>query len=585
MRDGICLSYLRNTLFDTDPRDEPAGIPAWVGFRAADDVDEESGLPRLPLSLQCLQALAKAHLGRVQGAPGVSREGSRLYVASLARLNRELRLLRAAPAPTSVPPDDWETSTLAAQRGSENRNRNRNKSESPSEGEPGGADDNVLAILILGAYEMFVLSSSTGWIDHALGLGSVLEMRGPHAFVAGVVAGVVAGTNTNTSANGHNSNSNSLAHTLLESSRFLIILASLAVSKRTFLSRDEWKTIPWSRSKSNHDKIQHPGETEAEAAASKSKRKSPANMLLDIFADLPGLKEQRERERGQQRGGRGTRHDEDSRPCGDDDLRTKASNIINDLLSWRRMWDSSPEGQITTKYGAVDAVLSSPGASREASPGVYLPRAAASPSPHFKFFDSTVLTFTSTHAANCTCLYDAALIMAIELFLTTTTPGIDQGFPPRPPPPPPSAPPPRLSSASSLSAGLFERSHVDDGDGDEEDHHDDDVVADDEDARMLSLSHTAAVEICRSIPFQLSRTSSLTGQFLVLYPLRMAWKAFGGDGACACRTTTTDSSAWAWASPSPSPSPSRWVQDLLDDFGKDPRNRWGVLRQTLTSWH
>jgi hypothetical protein len=400
---------------------------------------------------------------------------------------------------------------------------------------------------------MFVLSSSTGWIDHALGLGSVLEMRGPHAFVAGTRAST-SGHNSNS-----NSNSNNLAHTLLESSRFLIILASLAVSKRTFLSRDEWKTIPWSRTKSN-DKILHPGEAEAEAEASKSKRKrkSPANMLLDIFADLPGLKEQRERERerGRQRGGRGTRrHDEDSRPC-DDDLRAKASNIINDLLSWRRMWDSSPEGQITTKdLSAVDAVLSSRGASL---PRASLPRAAASPpSSHFKFFDSTVLTFTSTHAATYTCLYDAALIMAIELFLTNTTPGIDQAFPP-PPPPPPSAPPPPLSSASLLSAGPFERSDVDDGDGDEEDHRDDDVVADEEDARMLSLSRTAAVEICRSIPFQLSRTSSLTGQFLVLYPLRMAWKALGG---------------------------SRWVQDLLDDFGRDPRNRWGVLRQTLTSWH
>ncbi|KAK5554752.1 hypothetical protein LTR46_007479, partial [Exophiala xenobiotica] len=364
MRDGICLSYMRNTLFDTDPRDEPAGVPAWIGFRAADDVDEESGLPRLPLSLQCLQALAKAYLGRVQGAPGVSREGSRLYVASLARLNRELRLLRPAPAPS--PPDDRETSTLAAQR---RRSENRNRSESPSEGETGGGGgggdaDNVLAILILGAYEMFVLSSSTGWIDHALGLGSVLEMRGPHAFVADV-----AGTSTN----GHNSNSNSnnLAHTLLESSRFLIILASLAVSKRTFLSRDEWKTIPWSKSRT------------------KSKKKSPANMLLDIFADLPGLKEQRERERGRQRGGRGRRrHDEDSRPCDDDDdLRAKASNIINDLLSWRRMWESSPEGHITTKdLSAVDAVLSF-------HPQASLPRAssaaASPPSSHFKFFDST----------------------------------------------------------------------------------------------------------------------------------------------------------------------------------------------------
>ncbi len=338
---------------------------------------------------------------------------------------------------------------------------------------------------------MFVLSSSTGWIDHALGLGSVLEMRGPHAFVA--------------SAN------NSLAHTLLESSRFLIILASLAVSKRTFLSRDEWKTIPWWWWSSSNGKS--PDGPQAS--------KSAADLLLDIFADLPGLMEQRERERERARKRKQGRGHERRCDEAEDlyDLRTKASKVLNDLLAWRRVWDSSPEGQITTKDSA--AVLSS--------------RRAASPS---QFFDSTVLSFTSTHAATYTCLYDAALILAIELFLTSTTPGVSQAFPPPPTPP----------SSSSSSSRLFEEKEEDD------------------DARMRSLSRTAAVEICRSIPFQLSRTSSLTGQFLVLYPLRMAWKALGGMRAGGTTTTTE----------------ARWVQDLLDEFGKDPRNQWGVLRQTIT---
>ncbi len=151
MRDGICLSYLRNTLFEVDPRDR---LPPWVGFRAADD---DAGW-RLPLSLQCLQALAKAYLGQVQGAPAVSREGSRLYVASLARLNRELRSLRAPPPPPPPPPPSDQEPAVR-------RSKNRTKSESESESQSPstcetGDDDNVLAILILGAYEV----SNFAWL-------------------------------------------------------------------------------------------------------------------------------------------------------------------------------------------------------------------------------------------------------------------------------------------------------------------------------------------------------------------------------------------------------------------------------------
>lgn len=48
-------------------------------------------------------------------------------------------------------------------------------------------------------------------------------------------------------------------------------------------------------------------------------------------------------------------------------------------------------------------------------------------------------------------------------------------------------------------------------------------------AAAHALSLQAAVEICQSVDFQLRGQYSMIGQFISLYPLRMAWKAFSGS--------------------------------------------------------
>lgn len=274
---------------------------------------------------------------------------------------------------------------------------------------------------------MLVLSNDTGWIEHALGLGGIVEMRGPQAFIDGS------------------------PHSLFETNRFMIILASLAVSKATFLSQPEWKTIPWSKDPAS---------------------KVPIHVLMDIFADLASLKEQRDQDHA------------------NINLRDKAIKAISGLLMWRQTWDSTPNGMITE---------------------IICPRSEASP---FQFFRST-LQFTSMHAAICTCLFDASLILAVELLTSAF-----ERQPPFPPTP----------NDLSILHNNF-----------------------------LASARAAAVEICQSIAFQLSGTIPMTGQFLVMFPLRMAWKALGGSATIE----------------------GHWIEHQLAEFEKG-RQQWGVLRKIIT---
>ncbi|KAK4934330.1 hypothetical protein LTR10_024374 [Elasticomyces elasticus] len=364
-RDDISLHHLRQSLF-------PAG--AWPGFGATTN--------QTPLAYRCLRSLALAHFGRVQAAPAILEEGSMTYINSLHCLNRNL----ADPACCTQ-------------------------------------DDTLLSVMILGLYEMLVLSSSTGWITHTLGLGAVMEMRGPHAF------------------------KDNLLHSVFETTRFLIILASLAISKATFLSREEWKTIPWSGT------IAKPyGQT-----------------LVDVSADLPNIKEQLQ-------------------ACpGSPELPPAVLDILTRLSNWRKQWDLLPESQ-TVCVSAVDA------------------------SDRQDLFGSD-LHYTSILAATYVCLYDAAVIQAAEA----------------------------LSSIplSNVPTPLTDMSEADF-------------------AHVRKLSREAAVEICRSIQYQLSAAHPMMGQFVVLYPLRMAWKALGGS-------LTKE---------------GKWVEDMLTKFGTTKQS-WEVARLTI----
>lgn len=123
---------------------------------------------------------------------------------------------------------------------------------------------------------MLVLSSPTGWKDHALGLGALIEAQGPNMFT------------------------HKPALSLFESTRFFIILASMAASKKTFLSRPEWKSIPWSRSPFSKSRMQY---------------------LLDTFSELASLKEDLKI------------------GVAPELLYFRAMEVFHNLTAWRATWD------------------------------------------------------------------------------------------------------------------------------------------------------------------------------------------------------------------------------------------------------
>lgn len=93
------------------------------------------------------------------------------------------------------------------------------------------------------------------------------------------------------------------------------------------------------------------------------------------------------------------------------------------------------------------------------------------------------LRYSSILDANAVCNCDAAIILTVEMMTTAMT------------------------SSTSLNNT--------------------DVRLEVDAAHALSLQ--AAIEICQSVDFQLRGQYSMIGQFMSLYPLRMAWKAFSGS--------------------------------------------------------
>jgi hypothetical protein len=252
----------------------------------------------------------------------------------------------------------------------------------------------------------------------------MIELRGPESFACG------------------------LGFDLFENTRFMIILASLAASKGTFLSQKAWKTIPWH----THSRV-----------------KSHVQSLLDILADLPGLKE------------------EFSRSEDYSDLGKKASRVYLRLLRWRQEWDMTPEGIITSISSEASVPLG------------FLPFGPA-------------LNFTSTMAANTVCNYDAALIQAVKLIKAAAAN--------------------QQNRTPSCTAASWSR---------ETDTH----------------AEAAATEICQSVAFQMSGTTFMSGQFLLLFPLRMAWTVFG--------STRPE---------------SQWIEQLLAGFERRGQF-WSVQRQVI----
>lgn len=365
--DDTFIAYLRSTLFVVSLSDNSSArtiTGTWPGFLVQPYEH--------PLANQCLVALSQAYFGMQHGAQDVAVRGTELYVCSLGRLNQALG------------------DTLAVT-----------------------TDDTLLAIMILFLYEMLVLSSHNAWIDHALGLGRVIESRGPESF------------------------SEPAQRLLFESNRFIIILASLAASKPTFLSRQEWKRQPWASNPDEKTRLHH---------------------LLDMFADLATFKALLV-----------NRSDNSPTLL----IINAIKQTVHSLRSWRAAWDA---------VSLLDVAE------------------VQNQSPESRTMLPTVLRFTSMYTANTLCLYDAIIIQAVRLLGTGS----------------------------------------------------DSMSNDDYGAQMQD----AATEILQATEYQMQNADYMTGQFLVLFPLRMAYLALESSG-----------------------SPLKgWVERTLGKFTASSRS-WGVARK------
>jgi len=94
--------------------------------------------------------------------------------------------------------------------------------------------------------QFIAFSSKSGWLEHAGGIGRLIELRGPEQ---------------------HQLEPDK---EILDSNRVLIVLGCLVKRKRCFLERSEWKIIPW---------------------ALEPELKQPIHYQQDMLCDIPGLLE------------------------------------------------------------------------------------------------------------------------------------------------------------------------------------------------------------------------------------------------------------------------------------------------------
>ena len=158
--------------------------------------------PTATLALKCLAA---SFFGRKHSQDSILHDGARSYGQALLALRRTLQ----------DPVRAWSFDALAA-------------------------------TTALNQYEHLIFTSRQGWIQHAEGVGKLIEMRGPERFHKWP------------------------DRAILEVNKTILIARSLAARKRTFLEEERWR------------RIHGPREVD---------EKHYASSLNDIFAKLPGIAE------------------------------------------------------------------------------------------------------------------------------------------------------------------------------------------------------------------------------------------------------------------------------------------------------
>lgn len=152
---------------------------------------------------------------------------------------------------------------------------------------------------------------------------------------------------------------------LFRSSRFLIVLSSLASRRPTFLSEQTWKTVPWQQQNVAKDSMDN---------------------LLDIMSDVPAL-------RSTLFTLQNSIDTAETNAATYYTLAEDATAVLARFQEWRKTWDASSEGGIVKV------------AADEEQP------------------DNESLHFANLYAANCCSLYDASLILIIETILLSAQPG------------------------------------------------------------------------------------------------------------------------------------------------------------------
>ena len=158
-----------------------------------------------PTAILALKCLATSFFGRKHREDSITQEGAAAYGPALLALRQTLQ----------DPVRAWSFDALAA-------------------------------TTALGNYEYLMFTTRRGWIQHAQGVGKLMEMRGPECFKQWP------------------------ERAILESNKVLLITQSLVARKRSFLEEEGWTSI------------RGPHEVDG---------KDFMSALYDIFAKLPGIAE------------------------------------------------------------------------------------------------------------------------------------------------------------------------------------------------------------------------------------------------------------------------------------------------------
>ncbi|KAJ5689713.1 hypothetical protein N7462_004105 [Penicillium macrosclerotiorum] len=171
-------------------------------------------------------------------------------------------------------------------------------------------DDVLVAILVMGVYELVAFTQPAGWLQHYKGLARLTAMRGPERHQSGI------------------------GFAVYPTLRSCIAIGCIVDRKRCFLESREWKTVPWAQ-RGIHTK-------------------TALDRLYDILCDIPGIIEDTDKL---------MKWDADA--SGYEDFRvsycSRALAVLQALFSWRWDWEKQfPNASYAIPSDAVDQELNLP---------------------------------------------------------------------------------------------------------------------------------------------------------------------------------------------------------------------------------